>query len=61
MRSGESSLQCDGAGCFAAAETKGMIAKWQVLTGMHESSYKTMVPGCGKTSFDGMFGILMSC
>lgn len=51
-------FRCDGAGCFAAAEAKGMIAKWHALTGVHEASYKTMVPGCGKTSLDGMFGIL---
>jgi hypothetical protein len=51
-------FRCDGAGCFAAAEAKGMIAKWRGLTGVREASYKTMVPGCGKTSLDGMFGIL---
>ena len=51
-------FRCDGAGCFAAAEAKGMIAKWYALTGVREASYKTMVPGCGKTSLDGMFGIL---
>lgn len=51
-------FRCDGAGCFAAAEVKGMIAKWHALTGIREASNKIMVPGCGKTSLDGMFGIL---
>jgi hypothetical protein len=28
------------------------------LTGIREASNKIMLPGCGKTSLDGMFGIL---
>jgi hypothetical protein len=52
--------RCDGAGCFSGHEAKAAFALWPGLTqqAVEESSYKTMVPGCGKTNLDGLFGVL---
>ena len=50
--------RCDGAGCFVASNVKAFIAQWEKMTGIVELSYKNLVPGKGKTSLDGLFGIL---
>ncbi len=51
--------RCDGAGCFSGHEAKAAFALWPELTKtVEEVSYKTMVPGCGKTNLDGLFGVL---
>ena len=53
-------FRCDGAGCFVGNEVKGSFGKWnKERTGsLFEMSYKNNVPGKGKTSLDGLFGIL---
>ena len=50
--------RCDGAGNFSGYEAKSTIALWSSLANIDELTYKTMVPGCGKTNLDGMFGVL---
>ena len=53
-------FRCDGAGCFVGNEVKGNFGIWnEDRTGsVIEVSYKNNVPGKGKTTLDGLFGIL---
>ena len=53
-------FRCDGAGCFVGNEVKGNFCAWnEYRTGsVVEMTYKNNVPGKGKTSLDGLFGIL---
>jgi hypothetical protein len=46
-------FRTDGAKNFVGNKVKSIIAHWGI-----EKSFKTTVPGCGKTSLDGMFGII---
>ena len=47
----------DGAGCFIASNFKSIIDHWEKMAGTVEKSYTNLVPGKGKTSLDGKFGI----
>jgi len=53
-------FRCDGAGCFVGNEVKGNFCEWNKdrTGGVTEVSYKNNVPGKGKTTLDGLFGIL---
>ena len=53
-------FRCDGAGAFNCAKSKAAMPRWPVLTNdeIVELTFKVMVSGCGKTSLDGMFGIM---
>lgn len=53
-------FRCDGAGAFNCAKSKGNMARWYLLTNQAivETSFKVMVSGGGKTSLDGLFGIM---
>ena len=46
-------FRADGAKNFVGNKVKAIISHWGI-----EKSFKTTVPGCGKTSLDGMFGII---
>lgn len=46
-------FRADGAKNFVGNQVKSIIAQWGI-----EKSFKTTVPGCGKTSLDGLFGII---
>ena len=53
-------FRCDGAGCFVGNECKGSFIIWDEKRtgGVTELTYKNNVPGKGKTTLDGLFGIL---
>ena len=48
--------RADGAGVFISKMAKMAIGLWDKLTGVFEATYKTNVPGKGKTKLDGKFG-----
>ena len=52
-------FRCDGAGCFVSSEIKAEFAHWERRTEgkVKEISYKNNVPGKGKSSLDGQFGV----
>lgn len=51
-------FRCDGAAAFNCAKSKAAMPRWSELTDIFEISYKVSVSGGGKTSLDGLFGIL---
>ena len=53
-------FRCDGVGCFVGNEVKGNFCVWNAdrTGGVIEITYKNNVPGKGKTTLDGLFGIL---
>ena len=53
-------FRCDGAGCFIGKIVKGSFGLWTKLRtgGVEEVTYKKNVPGKGKSSLDGHFGVL---
>jgi len=57
-------FRSDGAGCYSSAAAKSSMQMWHDIytrtdkNCCYETTYKVTVAGCGKTSLDGLFGVL---